>query len=159
MGKRREWRRGTFATVERSGSGSHLFDVRLFFVKEFEHRGAGVDVGRIVRQSQALTRARVCAGDAGLAARFERLRGEILSRPRDLERLRADVLSMRRKMHEGHPNRSALFDLKHDAGGMVDVEFIVQTLVLGHADRYSRLLGNAGNIALLLLASQHMEPG
>ncbi|MFN8822380.1 MAG: bifunctional [glutamate--ammonia ligase]-adenylyl-L-tyrosine phosphorylase/[glutamate--ammonia-ligase] adenylyltransferase [Betaproteobacteria bacterium] len=105
-------------------------------------------------EHQALTRARVCAGDAGLAARFERLRGEILSRPRDLERLRADVLSMRRKMHEGHPNRSALFDLKHDAGGMVDVEFIVQTLVLGHADRYSRLVGNAGNIALLLLAGQ-----
>ena len=105
-------------------------------------------------EHQALTRARACAGDAVLAARFERLRAEILARPRDLERLRADVLSMRRKMHEGHPNRSALFDLKHDAGGMVDVEFIVQTLVLGNADRHSRLLGNVGNIALLLLAGQ-----
>jgi glutamate-ammonia-ligase adenylyltransferase len=105
-------------------------------------------------EHQALTRARVCAGDAGLAARFERLRGEILARPRDLDRLRADVLSMRRKMHDGHPNRSTLFDLKHDAGGMVDVEFIVQTLVLGHSHRHRRLLGNVGNIALLLLAGQ-----
>jgi glutamate-ammonia-ligase adenylyltransferase len=105
-------------------------------------------------EHQALTRARACAGDAVLAARFERLRAGILARPRDLERLRADVLSMRRKMHEGHPNRSALFDLKHDAGGMVDVEFIVQTLVLGYAHRHSRLFGNVGNIALLLLAGQ-----
>jgi glutamate-ammonia-ligase adenylyltransferase len=105
-------------------------------------------------EHQALTRARSCAGDAALGARFEQLRSEILARPRDLAKLRADVLAMRQKMHDGHPNRSALFDLKHDSGGMVDVEFIVQTLVLGHAHVHSRLLGNLGNIALLNIAGE-----
>jgi glutamate-ammonia-ligase adenylyltransferase len=103
-------------------------------------------------EHQALTRARACAGDAVLSQRFEALRREILARPRDLAKLREDVLVMRQKMHDGHPNRSALFDLKHDSGGMVDVEFIVQTLVLGHAHAHPRLLGNLGNIALLKIA-------
>ena len=41
-------------------------------------------------------------------------------------------------MLDGHPNRSALFDLKHDRGGMVDIEFIVQYLVLAHAHAHPR---------------------
>lgn len=56
---------------------------------------------------------------------------------------------MRKRMHQGHPNRSEKFDLKHDAGGMVDVEFIVQYLVLRHGASHPALLDNAGNIALL----------
>ena len=47
-----------------------------------------------------------------------------------------------------------LFDVKHDRGGMVDVEFIVQFLVLAHANQHSELVRNAGNIALLQLAGQ-----
>jgi glutamate-ammonia-ligase adenylyltransferase len=105
-------------------------------------------------EHQALTRARFCAGDAALGARFEQLRCEVLARPRDLEKLRADVLQMRRKMTAGHPNRSALFDLKHDRGGMVDIEFIVQFLVLAHAHAQPSLLGNLGNIALLRIAGE-----
>src|SRR5690606_28896620 len=50
---------------------------------------------------------------------------------------------------QGHPNRSEQFDLKHDAGGMVDIEFIVQYLVLRHGATHPALLDNAGNIALL----------
>ena len=103
-------------------------------------------------EPQALTRARFCAGDAALGARFERLRDELLARPRDVERLRADVLTMRQKMLDGHPNRSELFDVKHDRGGMVDIEFCVQYLVLAHAHAQPRLLGNLGNIALLRIA-------
>ena len=61
---------------------------------------------------------------------------------------------MRRKMHEGHPNRSELFDLKHDRGGMVDIEFIVQYLVLAHSAQHPQLLDNAGNIALLGRAAE-----
>jgi len=60
---------------------------------------------------------------------------------------------MRRKVHAGHPNPSKLFDLKHDAGGMVDIEFIVQFLVLAYAHQFSELLGNVGNIALLKIAA------
>ena len=49
----------------------------------------------------------------------------------------------------GHPNRSKLFDLKHDRGGMVDIEFTVQYWVLLHAARDPELIRNTGNIALL----------
>jgi glutamate-ammonia-ligase adenylyltransferase len=61
---------------------------------------------------------------------------------------------MRKKMHEGHPNPSDLFDLKHDPGGMVDIEFMVQALVLGHAHNFPELTQNLGNIALLGMAAQ-----
>jgi [glutamine synthetase] adenylyltransferase / [glutamine synthetase]-adenylyl-L-tyrosine phosphorylase len=107
-----------------------------------------------VWEHQALTRARFAAGDAQLGARFEALRRQVLVMPRDPARLAAEVVAMRRKMHEGHPNRSALFDLKHDPGGMVDIEFLVQYLVLLQGARHPELLDNAGNIALLGRAAQ-----
>jgi glutamate-ammonia-ligase adenylyltransferase len=50
-------------------------------------------------------------------------------------------------------NRTLLFDVKHDTGGMVDIEFAVQYLVLAHAHRHPQLTRNAGNIALLQLAA------
>ena len=121
------------------------------FEKYQRNEGGG---GAWTWEHQALTRARFCCGDATLGARFERLRNEVLSRPRDRAQLLADVLTMRQKMHDGHPNRSPLFDLKHDRGGMVDIEFIVQTLVLAHAHDHARLLGNLGNIALLGIAAE-----
>jgi glutamate-ammonia-ligase adenylyltransferase len=61
---------------------------------------------------------------------------------------------MRRKMHAGHPNRTKLFDLKHDPGGMVDIEFAVQFLVLLHARAHPALTRNVGNIALLQMAGE-----
>ena len=100
-------------------------------------------------EHQALTRARHVAGDPELGQRFERLRIEVLRARRDLASLRDEVISMRAKMLEAHPNRSGLFDLKHDRGGLVDVEFIVQFLVLGHACEHAELTGNIGNLALL----------
>jgi len=105
-------------------------------------------------EHQALTRARYVAGDAAIGERFERLRNEVLATPRELAQLAADVLDMRRRMHDGHPNKSELFDLKHDGGGMVDVEFIVQYLVLAYSHAQPRLLGNLGNIALLHIAGE-----
>ena len=57
-------------------------------------------------------------------------------------------------MHDGHPNGSGLFDIKHDSGGMVDIEFIVQYLVLAYAHRYPQLTANIGNLALLKLAGE-----
>lgn len=105
-----------------------------------------------VWEHQALTRARFCAGDAGVGQRFEALRTELLQQVRDPAQLRAEILSMRAKMHDAHPNRSGLFDLKHDAGGMIDIEFIVQYLVLAHAAAHPSMTGDIGNIALLKLA-------
>ncbi|HEX5864801.1 MAG TPA: bifunctional [glutamate--ammonia ligase]-adenylyl-L-tyrosine phosphorylase/[glutamate--ammonia-ligase] adenylyltransferase, partial [Casimicrobiaceae bacterium] len=105
-------------------------------------------------EHQALTRARFVAGDAGIGAAFEAEREAILRLPRDPVRLRDDVVEMRRRMYAGHPNKSALFDLKHDPGSMVDVEFTVQFLVLLHSARYPPLTRNVGNIALLALAAE-----
>ncbi len=107
-----------------------------------------------VWEHQALTRARLCTGDAAIGARFDAIRDKVLRQPRDVEKLRQDVLSMRKKMHDAHPNRSTLFDLKHDAGGMIDIEFIVQFLVLGHAAQYPQLTADIGNIALLKLCGE-----
>jgi glutamate-ammonia-ligase adenylyltransferase len=106
-------------------------------------------------EHQALTRARFCAGDRELGARFEALRIEILRQPRDLAKLKADVLSMRQRMLDSHASHSQeFFDLKQDPGGLIDVEFIVQYLVLGHAHSHERLCGNLGNIALLGIAAE-----
>ena len=104
-------------------------------------------------EHQALTRARFAAGDPALGKAFEEERNAILGMQRDPAKLRADVLSMRAQLLEGHPNASELFDLKHDRGGMIDIEFAVQYLVLGHAHRHAELTRNAGNIALLRIAA------
>jgi [glutamine synthetase] adenylyltransferase / [glutamine synthetase]-adenylyl-L-tyrosine phosphorylase len=105
-------------------------------------------------EHQALTRARFVAGDAQVGAAFEAEREAILTLPRDLASLAADVTDMRRRMAAGHPNPTALFDLKHDPGGMVDIEFLVQYLVLAHAHRHPALTRNAGNIALLGMGAE-----
>jgi len=107
-----------------------------------------------VWEHQALTRARYCAGDAAVGAAFEAERVTILRRRRDPDALRREVVAMRAQMFDAHPNNSDLFDLKHDRGGMIDIEFIVQYLVLTHAQRYPQLTGNLGNIALLKMAAE-----
>jgi glutamate-ammonia-ligase adenylyltransferase len=103
-------------------------------------------------EHQALTRARFVAGDAAIGAVFEAFRRDVLQTQRDPAKLAADVLAMRQRMLDGHPNRSGLFDLKHDRGGMVDIEFVVQHLVLAHSRRHYELTGNLGNLALLHMA-------
>jgi len=107
-----------------------------------------------VWEHQALTRARFCAGDREIGARFEDLRDEILRQPRDAAALREEIVQMRAKVAEGHPNPTDLFDLKHDRGGMVDIEFTVQYLVLLHSGAHPELTRNAGNIALLRMAGE-----
>ena len=106
-------------------------------------------------EHQALTRARFCAGDAAIGQRFEQIRCQVLRRVRPLDgELKREVQAMRKKMADARPNRSELFDLKQDAGGMIDIEFIVQYLVLQHAATYSQLTGNVGNIALLKMCGE-----
>jgi glutamate-ammonia-ligase adenylyltransferase len=107
-----------------------------------------------VWEHQALTRARFSAGDKKVGAAFEEIRREVLCQSRDDEKLRNEIIEMRQKMHDGHPNNSDLFDIKHDSGGMVDIEFMVQFLVLAHAHQYPDLTNNAGNLALLKMAAQ-----
>jgi glutamate-ammonia-ligase adenylyltransferase len=107
-----------------------------------------------VWEHQALTRARFVAGDNAIGKAFEDVRIAILRQPRELAALREAVIEMRAKMLDGHPNRTGLFDLKHDRGGIIDVEFIVQYIVLGYSHAHEALTGNIGNLALLKLAAR-----
>ncbi|MDE2502821.1 MAG: glutamine-synthetase adenylyltransferase, partial [Burkholderiales bacterium] len=100
-------------------------------------------------EHQALTRARHCAGDASLAPRFDAVRRAVLTAPRDAAALRAEICTMREKVRRARPVPEGRFDVKHSAGGMMDVEFAVQYLVLAESARHPELLDNAGNIALL----------
>lgn len=116
----------------------------------YQRREGGV--GAWFWEHQALTRARFCVGDPSIGRWFEQLREDVLRLPRPWDEVRREVVAMRQKMLEGHPNPTDLFDVKHDRGGMVDVEFMVQALVLGHAHQHPVLTGNKGNIALLKMA-------
>jgi [glutamine synthetase] adenylyltransferase / [glutamine synthetase]-adenylyl-L-tyrosine phosphorylase len=100
-------------------------------------------------EHQALTRARWCAGARDLGPRFEAVRRAVLCAPRDDAALRAEIQAMRVRVHDAHQVKDDRFDVKHSTGGMMDVEFAVQWLVLAHGARHPRLLDNAGNIALL----------
>jgi glutamate-ammonia-ligase adenylyltransferase len=105
-------------------------------------------------EHQALTRARWCAGLAALDAPFEAVRRAVLSAPRDAAALRAEVIAMRAKVRQAHPVKGDRFDIKHSPGGMIDVEFAVQYLVLAHAHEHAALTRNVGNIALLHMAGE-----
>jgi len=108
-----------------------------------------------VWEHQALTRARYCAGDKDVGDAFEAIRNTILKRKRNVSELQKEILGMREKMHAAHPNASGLFDVKHDRGGMIDIEFVVQDLVLSYSHQYPDLTANLGNIALLKMAAGH----
>ena len=100
-------------------------------------------------EHQAMTRARFVLGDDALRARFDAVRKAVIAAPRDAEGLKAEIYAMRHKMQAAHPQRGDWFDVKHSPGGMIDVEFVMQYLVLAQAAQHPELIDNAGNIALL----------
>ncbi|MGF6146988.1 Glutamate-ammonia-ligase adenylyltransferase [Kingella potus] len=102
-------------------------------------------------EHQALTRARFVCGSASIRKSFDRIRGEILTRERDPAALRREISAMREKIAASHPPCDT--DVKYAHGGIVDVEFAVQYLILAHARRCPALLDNYGNIALLATAA------
>ncbi|QHS08767.1 bifunctional [glutamate--ammonia ligase]-adenylyl-L-tyrosine phosphorylase/[glutamate--ammonia-ligase] adenylyltransferase [Sinimarinibacterium sp. NLF-5-8] len=92
-------------------------------------------------EHQALTRARWVAGAASLQCAFDRVRAEILMRARDDQKLRADILEMRARMRlELDRSSESLWDIKQGEGGLVDIEFITQYLVLRDAHRDPRII-------------------
>jgi glutamate-ammonia-ligase adenylyltransferase len=108
-------------------------------------------------EHQALLRARAVAGDAPLRERFQAVRAGILTAPRDSEALRRDVAHMRQRMRrELSVAAPGCFDIKQDSGGLVDLEFLVQYLVLSNAQRVPELLQEHGNVMQLrrLVAAQ-----
>jgi glutamate-ammonia-ligase adenylyltransferase len=91
-------------------------------------------------EHQALVRARTIAGDAGLRAAFERERAALLALPREPARIVADVLKMRAQWRtERDRSDASRFDLKQGAGGLLDIEFLLQGLVLRHAGQHAGL--------------------
>ena len=117
-------------------------------------------------EHQAMTRARFVLGSEDFQARpvpdaetnpqgqhlrerFDAVRESVITAPRDLQALREEIVVMRERVRAAHPVRSGLFDVKHSPGGMVDVEFAVQCLVLSESARHAELLPNLGNITLL----------
>ena len=90
-------------------------------------------------EHMALTRARFVAGDAALGEKVMGFVRAVLTQPRDAERLLADVADMRRRVAEQHAARSP-WEVKHVRGGLVDVEFIAQYLLLRHAADHPEIL-------------------
>src|SRR5690606_8440563 len=113
-------------------------------------------------EHQALVRARVLAGCARVAAGFEQVRAAVLERERDLARLQAEVSEMRAKMRDNLGtaataagtaanafDAASSFDLKQDAGGIVDIEFMVQYAALAWSHQYPQLHRYTDNIRIL----------
>ncbi|MAC33394.1 MULTISPECIES: bifunctional [glutamate--ammonia ligase]-adenylyl-L-tyrosine phosphorylase/[glutamate--ammonia-ligase] adenylyltransferase [Idiomarina] len=104
---------------------------------------------------QALVRARPVFGVPALRDTVMDIRRSVLAQPRDEKELRQSIVDMREKMRE-HLTRknSQMFDLKQDVGGIADIEFITQYLVLRYADKYPELCQYSDNIRLLTEAQQ-----
>lgn len=102
-----------------------------------------------VWEHQAITRARFVAGAPEVGKQFERIRLDVLKTRRNKTEIQPQIIEMRQKMRAAHRFDASKFDLKHEAGGIIDVEFMVQYLVLLHAADYPVLTENLGNIALL----------
>ncbi len=90
-------------------------------------------------EHMALTRARAVAGDAGLCRRISETIAAVLRSPRDPEKLIIDVAAMRRRVAEENP-RPSPWDLRNRPGGLLDLEFIVQYLMLRHAATAPQIL-------------------
>ena len=133
-----------------------LFDLLLVTsIESFEsyQRGRGSNTAW-TWEHQAITRARFCAGDLSLGARFEATRRAVIEADRDADALRTEIAAMRQKVRDAHPQRDERIDPKHCEGGLMDIEFAVQYLVLAHGGRHPALQDNLGNIALLKRAEQ-----
>lgn len=105
-------------------------------------------------EHQAITRARCAMGSPELAAKFEAVRHSVMVSPRDEGDLLVEITTMREKVRAAHRVASDMFDLKHSPGGMVDVEFVMQYLLLAKAHAHAQLLPNLGNIKLLRIAKE-----
>lgn len=113
-------------------------------------------------EHQALVRARVLVGSQEVGAAFEKVRAAVLGRERDLPALRVEVSEMRAKMRDNLGSKATAagtaanafeatspFDLKQDAGGIVDIEFMVQYAALAWSREHPALLRYTDNIRIL----------
>jgi len=100
-------------------------------------------------EHQALVRARIVYGNSVIEQRFNEIRKQILSLPRELDKLKVDVKDMREKMRN-HLDKSTdeLIDLKQGVGGLVDIEFLAQYLVLANCHTHANLSQRCDNLSI-----------
>ena len=108
-------------------------------------------------EHQALIRGRFVAGDVDLKAPYDAIRQRVLSLPRDKQALKIEVAEMRNKMRDSLSlaTNQTIFNIKQSSGGLVDIEFLVQFLVLAYASKYTNLTEFTDNIRLLAALNQH----
>jgi glutamate-ammonia-ligase adenylyltransferase len=101
-------------------------------------------------EHQALVRARTIAGNIKVCKKFDELRKKVIAKFRDTDILKSSVISMRDKLINQYGNKyPGNFDLKHDPGGLTDIEFLVQYMVLANAFRHPDLAEWSNSIRLL----------
>ncbi len=101
-------------------------------------------------EHQALIRARYVAGDKTLGLRFDEIRKTVLIEKRDTQVLKKEVSEMRERVRDEHLKASKeFFDLKQSRGGIVDIEFLVQYLVLKNAHDCPDLIIWTDNMRLM----------
>jgi [glutamine synthetase] adenylyltransferase / [glutamine synthetase]-adenylyl-L-tyrosine phosphorylase len=111
-------------------------------------------------EHQALVRSRAVAGSPRMAGAFEVLRARILSQVRDIHKLASDVTSMRQRMRDeltrkaGNKASQPAFAIKQGSGGIVDIEFMVQFLVLAHSAQHAVMARWSDNVRILESAAQ-----
>ena len=107
-------------------------------------------------EHQALVRARAVYGENDLIKRFNQIRHDVLCKPRDENQLKTEVRQMREKMrnHLG-TTQAELFNLKIDEGGIGDIEFLSQYLVLNYANSHPKMTTWSDNVRILELATHY----
>ena len=108
-------------------------------------------------EHMALTRGRILAGNAGLAQKVQEIVASVLAQTRDGATLVKDVTEMRARLRQHQPQRGP-FDIRRGDGGLVDIEFIAQTLQLAYAGQTPNLIGARDIMALLddLAAAEYL---
>lgn len=105
-------------------------------------------------EHQALVRSRIVSGDPRLASRFAAIRQTILTASREQDRLQKDIVEMRVKMYDNLSKETdELFDLKQSRGGIADIEFISQYLVLYFSHKMPTLTEYSDNVRILQAAN------
>lgn len=104
-------------------------------------------------EHQALVRARGLVGDVSVLRAFDDIRIDVLTKARDIAQVRLDVMHMRQKMHshlgsKDNAKHTHEFHLKQDQGGLVDIEFLAQFMVLSYAHQYRQLATWSDNVRI-----------
>ena len=100
-------------------------------------------------EHQALIRARFVTGNALIEQEFDRIRSSVLRQSVDARKLLKDVVAMREKMREHLASKSTDFDIKQDAGGLVDIEFMAQAGILTHAEEDEQCIAHTATLELI----------